>query len=170
MPQPFSPPPRVPSPTLPQIRAKQLMPCSAPECSKGMMRFKVMMYDDGEGEASHCCCCWGCPAGAARDAATAAVPGTAAAAAQPTLLLLVPFGCRRRRPAHATRTPSVCPPCPCGAAECITPDDVMDLMEEDVKAADLVLWVGISFQQSASTAYFRSVRCWIQVRRGSSSG
>lgn len=40
----------------------------------------------------------------------------------------------------------------------------MDLMEEDVKAADLVLWVGISFQQSASTMYFRKARCWIQVR------
>lgn len=26
-----------------------------------------------------------------------------------------------------------------------------------------VLWVGISFQQSASTVYFRKVRCWIQV-------
>ena len=36
-------------------------------------------------------------------------------------------------------------------------------MEEDVKAADLVLWVGISFQQSASTMYFRKVRAWIQV-------
>ncbi len=87
----------------------------------------------------------------------------------------------------------------------------MELMEEDVKAADLVrpstgcrsalcscfsalrdgcnalcppslvgaecrhaflsipslplqvLWVGISFQQSASTVYFRKVRCWMQV-------
>jgi hypothetical protein len=39
----------------------------------------------------------------------------------------------------------------------------MELMEEDVKAADLVLWVGISFQQSASTMYFREVRAWIQV-------
>ena len=40
----------------------------------------------------------------------------------------------------------------------------MDLMEEDVQAADLILWVGISFQQSASTAYFRNVRHWLQVR------
>jgi hypothetical protein len=46
----------------------------------------------------------------------------------------------------------------------------MELMEEDVKAADLVLWVGISFQQSASTLYFRKVRCWIQVRGGSQGG
>ena len=38
----------------------------------------------------------------------------------------------------------------------------MDLMEEDSKAADLILWVGISFQQSASTAYFRKVRKWLQ--------
>lgn len=78
-----------------QIRSKVAVPCGAPGCSHDAMRFKVMMYDDGE-------------------------------------------------------------------AECITPDDVMELMEEDVKAADLVLWVGISFQQSASTVYFRKVRCWIQ--------
>ncbi len=31
-------------------------------------------------------------------------------------------------------------------------------MEEDMAVADLVLWVGISFQQSASTQYFRNVR------------
>ena len=41
----------------------------------------------------------------------------------------------------------------------ITPEDVFDLMEEDVQQADLVLWVGISFEQSASTAYFRRVSC-----------
>lgn len=46
--------------------------------------------------------------------------------------------------------------------EYITPDDVMDLMEEDIKEADLILWVGISFQQSASTAYFRNTRHWLQ--------
>ncbi len=46
--------------------------------------------------------------------------------------------------------------------EYITPDAVMDLMEEDVKGADMILWVGISFQQSASTSYFRKVRHWLQ--------
>jgi NAD-dependent SIR2 family protein deacetylase len=46
--------------------------------------------------------------------------------------------------------------------ECITPDDVMDLMEEDIKQADVVIWVGISFEQSASTSYFRNVRRWLQ--------
>lgn len=50
------------------------------------------------------------------------------------------------------------------AGEAITPEEVMDLMEEDVKQCDLILWVGISFQQSASTAYFRNVRRWLQVR------
>lgn len=39
----------------------------------------------------------------------------------------------------------------------ITPEDVFDIMEEDVQQADLILWVGISFEQSASTAYFRRV-------------
>lgn len=43
------------------------------------------------------------------------------------------------------------------ADDVITPEDVFDIMEEDVQQADLVLWVGISFEQSASTAYFRRV-------------
>ena len=49
-----------------------------------------------------------------------------------------------------------------GEGEFITPDEVMDLMEDDVKEADLVVWVGISFEQSASTSYFRNVRRWLQ--------
>jgi NAD-dependent SIR2 family protein deacetylase len=78
---------------------------------------------------------------------------------------------RARRP---VRCPA-CPPPPPGAAamrfrvmlyedadsEVITPEEVMDLLEADAKAADLILWVGISFQQSASTAYFRHVRRWL---------
>jgi len=40
----------------------------------------------------------------------------------------------------------------------ITKDDVFDVMEEDLAVADMVLWVGISFEQSASTSYFRRVR------------
>ncbi len=48
----------------------------------------------------------------------------------------------------------------------ITPDDVFEVLEEDVKAADLILWVGISFEQSASTAYFRRVRSYLQARPG----
>lgn len=47
-------------------------------------------------------------------------------------------------------------------SEAITPESVMDLMEADAKAADLILWIGISFQQSASTSYFRKVRHWLQ--------
>ena len=50
------------------------------------------------------------------------------------------------------------------AADVITPDDVFDELEADVKAADAILWVGISFQQSASTAYFRRVRRYLQAR------
>ena len=49
------------------------------------------------------------------------------------------------------------------AADVITPEDVFDVLEEDVGAADMILWVGISFQQSASTAYFRRVRHFLQV-------
>ncbi len=48
---------------------------------------------------------------------------------------------------------------PCrSAGDVITKDDVFDVMEEDVAIADMVLWVGISFEQSASTSYFRRVR------------
>ncbi len=43
------------------------------------------------------------------------------------------------------------------ADDVITPEDVFDIMKEDVQQADLILWVGISFEQSASTAYFRRV-------------
>jgi hypothetical protein len=39
----------------------------------------------------------------------------------------------------------------------ITPETVYERMEDDMAVADLVLWVGISFQQSASTQYFRNV-------------
>ncbi|CAL5224232.1 g6884 [Coccomyxa viridis] len=49
-----------------------------------------------------------------------------------------------------------------GEADVITPDDVFDVLEEDVRDADMILWVGISFQQSASTAYFRRVRGYLQ--------
>lgn len=40
----------------------------------------------------------------------------------------------------------------------ITPETVFDAMETDMAVADMVVWVGISFQQSASTHYFRRVR------------
>lgn len=46
----------------------------------------------------------------------------------------------------------------CGTGEKITPDEVWERMQDDVQAADLILWVGISFEQSASTMYFRRVR------------
>eukprot|EP00798_Chlamydomonas_sp_ICE-L_P014139 gene14139-20102_t len=41
---------------------------------------------------------------------------------------------------------------------CITPEHVFEVLEEDLEEADLVLWVGISFEQSASVEYFRRVR------------
>jgi hypothetical protein len=40
---------------------------------------------------------------------------------------------------------------------CITPEDIWEVLEEDLAAADMVMWVGISFEQSASTEYFRKV-------------
>ena len=42
-------------------------------------------------------------------------------------------------------------------SELITPDVVMEVMDADILEADLILWVGISFQQSASLEYFRNV-------------
>ena len=55
------------------------------------------------------------------------------------------------------------------AADVITPDDVFDVLEEDVRDADMILWVGISFQQSASTAYFRRVRGYLQASNTSTA-
>lgn len=42
--------------------------------------------------------------------------------------------------------------------DCITPEDIWESLEEDLAHADMVIWVGISFEQSASTEYFRKVR------------
>lgn len=41
--------------------------------------------------------------------------------------------------------------------DCITPSLVWGQWEADLAAADLVVWVGISFEQSASAEYFRKV-------------
>ena len=43
-------------------------------------------------------------------------------------------------------------------ADLVTDPGVMAMMGADVAEADVVLWLGISFEQSASTAYFRHVR------------
>lgn len=32
-----------------RIRGRELVFCTAPGCGRGLMRFQVMMYDDGEG-------------------------------------------------------------------------------------------------------------------------
>ena len=42
--------------------------------------------------------------------------------------------------------------------DCITPEDVFERLDDDLAVAGAVLWVGISFEQSASTEYFRKVR------------
>jgi len=44
----------------------------------------------------------------------------------------------------------------------ITPEDLWDIMKDDVVVADMILWVGISFEQSASTTYFRKVRTFLR--------
>lgn len=41
--------------------------------------------------------------------------------------------------------------------DCITPEDVWEVLEQDLASADAVVWLGISFEQSASTEYFRKV-------------
>jgi hypothetical protein len=41
--------------------------------------------------------------------------------------------------------------------DCITPEDVFERLDDDLAVAGAVLWVGISFEQSASTEYFRKV-------------
>jgi hypothetical protein len=42
--------------------------------------------------------------------------------------------------------------------DCITPGAVWERLRRDLEAARLVIWAGISFEQSASTEYFRKVR------------
>lgn len=42
--------------------------------------------------------------------------------------------------------------------DCITPEDVFERLEADLEVASVVIWIGISFEQSASTEYFRRVR------------
>lgn len=49
------------------------------------------------------------------------------------------------------------------ADDAITPESVFDVMAEDLAVADLVLWVGISFEQSASVDYFRRVRSMLRA-------
>ena len=68
------------------------------------------------------------------------------------------------------RTDTPCPACTAGPLRprvllygdaedgVITPSSALDLLEASAVGADLVLWVGISFEQSASAAYFRDVR------------
>jgi NAD-dependent SIR2 family protein deacetylase len=85
--------------------------------------------------------------------------------------------CGRVRPADGeflaaarARSPLPCPDCTAGPLRprvllygdaedgVITPAAALDLLEECAAAADLVLWVGLSFEQSATAAYFRDVR------------
>jgi len=47
----------------------------------------------------------------------------------------------------------------------ITPDSVLDYMVQDAASAAVVVWVGISFQQSASVEYFRRVHRGSGLRR-----
>lgn len=47
-------------------------------------------------------------------------------------------------------------------SESITGNEVVDLIEGDVAKADLIMWMGISFEQSASVEYFRKVRRALQ--------
>lgn len=48
--------------------------------------------------------------------------------------------------------------------DCITPEDVFERLDDDLAVAGAVIWVGISFEQSASTEYFRKVS-WMPARQ-----
>lgn len=45
----------------------------------------------------------------------------------------------------------------------ITPEEYEDTLAEDVACADAILWVGISFEQSASVEHFRRARRALQA-------
>lgn len=88
------------------------------------------------------------------EAVTAATPAAVAA-----LRARRPLPCHACGPAHPLRLRVMLYEDAQGDA--ITPGDALDALEEDVAAADAVLWVGLSFEQSATTAYFRRARAAI---------
>ena len=49
------------------------------------------------------------------------------------------------------------------ADDVITPPEAMDQLDADAAAADLIVWAGLSFEQSASAGYFRDVRAALQA-------
>ncbi|QDZ17962.1 DHS-like NAD/FAD-binding domain-containing protein [Chloropicon primus] len=57
-----------------------------------------------------------------------------------------------------------------GDSEFITPDVVMEVMDEDIAKSDLILWIGISFQQSASLEYFRNAQRVLKESCGGRAG
>eukprot|EP00892_Ulva_mutabilis_P011553 jgi/Ulvmu1/8770/UM048_0025.1 len=48
-------------------------------------------------------------------------------------------------------------------SDTITPEKVYERLETDLEEADLIVWVGISFEQSASLEYFRTARSFIKA-------
>eukprot|EP01025_Chloroclados_australasicus_P049247 TRINITY_DN5598_c0_g1_i1.p1 TRINITY_DN5598_c0_g1~~TRINITY_DN5598_c0_g1_i1.p1 ORF type:complete len:130 (+),score=12.98 TRINITY_DN5598_c0_g1_i1:41-391(+) len=44
----------------------------------------------------------------------------------------------------------------------ITSEKIWDILEEDISIINTILWVGISFEQSASLEYFRKVALGLQ--------
>jgi hypothetical protein len=55
--------------------------------------------------------------------------------------------------------------------DCITPEDVFERLDDDLAVAGAVVWVGISFEQSASTEYFRKASgVWSTPGWGLSAG
>lgn len=91
---------RLDKPIAKQLSSNPSHPC--PKCGKRSLRFKIMLYNDEEGD------------------------------------------------------------CVVGSEE------MWELLEKDLSAVDMILWVGISFEQSASVEYFRKVRSMLveQQRMG----
>lgn len=101
----------------------------------------------------------------APDAVTAQLHGSVRQAVCPACTLARPMD---RKVARAWRDGAPVPCVACGGetrprvmlygdghSEAVTPNEILDLLEDDMADADLVLWVGLSFKQSASVEYFR---------------
>ena len=101
----------------------------------------------------------------APDAVTAQLHGSVRQAVCPACTLARPMD---RKVARAWREGVPVPCTACGGetrprvmlygdghSEAVTPNEILDLLEDDMADTDLVLWVGISFKQSASVEYFR---------------
>ena len=174
---------------LSKLRSKRCIPCT---CQPGAsLRCRIMLYDDAEGASAlegrsammrrllpwsahinpitsmpsvkHQACI--APQRSAQAAAAIRLLCSPSCQGPPQHLhYCLQAGTCKQGSSWSPSETRGCTPTPLADADdAITPEAVFDVMEEDVAVADLILWVGISFEQSASVAYFRRVRSMLRA-------